>query len=185
MVGETPKTPAASVEQAGMSRRHFLGVSWVGLGWSAFTASSAVGGIASARFMFPNALFEPPMVFKIGSPDLYADGIDERHKRKYGIWVIKQSGLIVALSTTCTHLGCTPNWLAAANKIKCPCHGSGFRGPNGSIDDAGINFEGPAPRPLERYAIRLASDGQILIDKSRKFQFEKGQWQLSDSFLVL
>jgi len=44
-------------------------------------------------------------------------------------------------------------------------------------------FEGPAPRPLERYRIALADDGQILVDKSRIFQYEKGQWNDPDSFL--
>ena len=40
----------------------------------------------------------------------------------------------------------------------------------------GINFEGPAPRPLERLKIALAPDGQIIVDKSKKFLGEKGQW---------
>ena len=77
---------------------------------------------------------------------------------------------------TCTHLGCTPNYLSAENKFKCPCHGSGFR-------TTGINFEGPAPRPLERARIVLADDGQILVDKSRKFQRELGQWIDPEAFL--
>ena len=76
---------------------------------------------------------------------------------------------IYALRTVCTHLGCTPNWLEGEQKFKCPCHGSGFY-------KDGINFEGPAPRPLERYAIRLADDGQLEIDKSKLFQEEMGQW---------
>jgi cytochrome b6-f complex iron-sulfur subunit len=48
---------------------------------------------------------------------------------------------------------------------------------------SGINFEGPAPRPLERYAISLADDGQILIDKSIKFQQEKGEWSKPGAIL--
>ena len=36
-----------------------------------------------------------------------------------------------------------PNWLDGEQKFKCPCHGSGFY-------MTGVNFEGPAPRPLER-----------------------------------
>ena len=81
-----------------------------------------------------------------------------------------------ALLVTCTHLGCTPNYLAAEAKFKCPCHGSGFR-------TTGINFEGPAPRPLERARIVLAEDGQLLVDKARKFQFELGQWTDPEAFL--
>jgi cytochrome b6-f complex iron-sulfur subunit len=46
-----------------------------------------------------------------------------------------------------------------------------------------MNFEGPAPRPLERYRVTLAEDGQVLVDKSRKFQWEKGQWSDPDAFL--
>jgi ectoine hydroxylase-related dioxygenase (phytanoyl-CoA dioxygenase family) len=47
----------------------------------------------------------------------------------------------------------------------------------------GINVEGPAPRPLERYKIALAEDGQILIDKNTKFQEEKGQGALDGAYL--
>ena len=46
-----------------------------------------------------------------------------------------------------------------------------------------MNFEGPAPRPLERAKISLSDDGQVLVDKSRKFQYELGQWKDPDSFL--
>ena len=88
------------------------------------------------------------------------------------------AGGIYALSTVCTHLGCTPNWLEAEQKFKCPCHGSGYY-------KTGVNFEGPTPRPLERFAISLADDGQILVDKSRKFQYEKGEWDNPASFLKL
>ena len=83
---------------------------------------------------------------------------------------------VYALSTVCTHLGCTPNWLEAEQKFKCPCHGSGYY-------KTGVNFEGPTPRPLERYAITLADDGQILVDKSRKFQEEKGERNNPAAFL--
>ena len=37
--------------------------------------------------------------------------------------------------------------------------------------------------PLERAAISVGEDGQIIVDKSRVFQFEKGQWEDPSSFL--
>jgi cytochrome b6-f complex iron-sulfur subunit len=156
---------------------------WMGLAWGAFSAASAAALAATGRFMFPNVLNEPPQQFKAGLPNEYGTGVDERWKEKFGVWLVKTpddieqhaSGFYV-LSTVCTHLGCTPNFLSAENKFKCPCHGSGYR-------ITGVNFEGPAPRPLERFRVSLADDGQILVDKSRKFQYELGQWKDPDSFL--
>jgi cytochrome b6-f complex iron-sulfur subunit len=156
---------------------------WMGLAWGAFSAASAAALAATGRFMFPNVLNEPPQQFKAGFPNEYGMGVDERWKEKYGVWIVRTPDDIeqhasgfYSLSVTCTHLGCTPNYLSAENKFKCPCHGSGFR-------TTGVNFEGPAPRPLERTRIVLAEDGQILVDKSRHFQRELGQWTDPEAFL--
>ena len=156
---------------------------WMGLAWGAFSAASAAALAATGRFMFPNVLNEPPQQFKAGLPAEYGMGVDERWKEKFAVWLVRTADDIeqhasgfYALSTVCTHLGCTPNFLSAENKFKCPCHGSGYR-------LTGVNFEGPAPRPLERHRVSLADDGQILVDKSRKFQYELGQWKDPDSFL--
>ena len=156
---------------------------WMGLAWGAFSAASAAALAATGRFMFPNVLNEPPQQFKAGFPNEYGMGVDERWKEKFGVWLVRTAEDIdqhasgfYALSTTCTHLGCTPNYLSAENKFKCPCHGSGFR-------ITGVNFEGPAPRPLERVRIVLAEDGQVLVDKSRHFQRELGQWTDPEAFL--
>jgi cytochrome b6-f complex iron-sulfur subunit len=175
------KPPAAAAKA---SRRSFL--SWVTLAWVAFTASMLASLTATARFMFPNVLFEPPPTFKAGYPNEIQIGqVDERFKQRFAVWLVRtaydqwgMAGGIYALSTVCTHLGCTPNWLEAEQKFKCPCHGSGYY-------KTGVNFEGPTPRPLERYAISLADDGQILVDKSRKFQQEKGEWTNPAAFLKL
>src|SRR5262245_41656558 len=174
--------PAAKDAKA-VTRRSFL--NWMTLAWTAFTASMLAAGTATARFMFPNVLFEPPPTFKAGFPnEIQAGQVDERFKSR-GVWLVRtdydqwaNSSGIFALSTVCTHLGCTPNWLEAEQKFKCPCHGSGYY-------KTGVNFEGPTPRPLERFAISLADDGQILVDKSRKFQQEKGEWTNPASFLKL
>lgn len=162
---------------ASPARRKFL--SWFGLAWTAFTAATMGALSLVARFMFPNVLFEPPSAFKAGFPDDYDIGmVDLRWKEKFGVFLIRTAEGMYALSNVCTHLGCTVNWLGAESKFKCPCHGSGYY-------KTGINFEGPTPRPLERFTISLAEDGQILIDKSKKYQQEKGQWNDPSSFLPL
>jgi cytochrome b6-f complex iron-sulfur subunit len=185
----TPTGPAAPAAKpaakaaAAPTRRNFL--SWMTLAWTAFTASMLAAATATGRFMFPNVLFEPPPTFKAGYPNEIQNGeVDEKFKQKFAVWLVRGTDLlhpsegIFALSTVCTHLGCTPNWLETEQKFKCPCHGSGYH-------KDGINFEGPTPRPLERFAISLADDGQILVDKSRKFQYEKGEWTNPAAFLKL
>ena len=39
----------------------------------------------------------------------------------------------------------------------------------------GVNFEGPAPRPMDRANVQLAPDGQIIVDTSRLYSWPKGQ----------
>jgi len=182
-----PAKPAAAPARGKppvMPRRSFF--SWMTVAWAAFTASMLATLTATGRFMFPNVLFEPPPTFKAGYPNEIQIGqVDERFKQRFAVWLVRSAfdqyanaEGIYALSTVCTHLGCTPNWLEAEQKFKCPCHGSGYY-------KTGVNFEGPTPRPLERYAISLADDGQILVDKSRKFQQEKGEWSNPAAFLKL
>jgi cytochrome b6-f complex iron-sulfur subunit len=137
---------------------------------------------ATARFMMPNTVNEPARRFRVGPPgDLPPGTVETKYKEPYGVWLVngKYRGRpeIFALSTRCTHLGCITVWQEAERKFACPCHGSGF-------DPAGINFEGPAPRPLERYAVHVADDGQIEVDTGRVFRQDFGQWDDPASFVV-
>jgi cytochrome b6-f complex iron-sulfur subunit len=167
-------------------RRGFLEMALGSFMAMGFTALSVTGGLFSlglARYMFPNVLAEPPSRFKVGFKEGFPAGkVETKFVPQYGVWVVngefQGQQQIYALKTVCTHLGCTPNWLEAEQKFKCPCHGSGFY-------KDGINFEGPAPRPLERYAIRIADDGQLEIDKSKAFQEELGQWADPDSYVTV
>lgn len=151
------------------------------IGWMSFFGFFTVMLLGSLRSMFPRVIYEKPPVFKAGMPNDYVPGsVSERFKDEERVWIVRQNdGSFIALLAICTHLGCTPRWLPAENKFKCPCHGSGFRG-NPLF---GINFEGPAPRPLERCSISLSPDGQLLIDKSKKYLWEKGDWDKPESVL--
>ena len=136
--------------------------------WAAFAAFMTAWFIAFFRFFLPRTLFEPATSFKIGYPADFGLGVDTKFQQKYRIWVDRTPDRIFVIYARCTHLGCTPDWKPAENKFKCPCHGSGY-------DSEGVNFEGPAPRPMDRANVSIAPDGQILVDVSKLYQWPKGQ----------
>jgi len=163
------------------SRRDVLAGAALGIGWFAFAVTSGVAaGPVFGRFMMPNVLEEPDPRVRVGRLEKYVEmapgDVNEDYKPQ-GIWMIREEEKIAALSIICTHLGCIPNWLPNDRKFKCPCHGSGYK-----YD--GINFEGPTPRPLERFKISVV-DGIVLVDKAKKFQYEKGEWTNPDSFIAV
>lgn len=171
------KDCAKDTHHESVDRRSFI--KWFVLGWSAFAAIVGGYGTLVMRYLFPNVLFEPVQTFRAGMPDDYEAGqVSERFKDEHGVWIVRTDDKIYALSTVCTHLGCTPNWHPSEAKFKCPCHGSGFY-------KSGVNFEGPAPRPLERFKIALTDEGEIMVDKTQKFQEEKGEWSDPDSYIVV
>jgi cytochrome b6-f complex iron-sulfur subunit len=156
-----------------MNRKSFLNVA----GWFAFFSFIGTATVGALRLMVPRVLYEAPSAFKAGVPDDYVVGeVNEKYKDDFRVWIVRETDGFYALSAICTHLGCTPRWLPAESKFKCPCHGSGYH-------KDGINFEGPTPRPLERLKIALDDDGQILVDRNIKFLYEKGEWSKPGAFL--
>jgi cytochrome b6-f complex iron-sulfur subunit len=146
------------------SRRDFLGR----LGWGGFGVFSIIGVLCFIRSAFPRVLFLPPSKFKAGFPSDYIVGeVNEKYLRAYRTWVIRTKAGIYAIFAKCTHLGCTPRWLKSEYKFKCPCHGSGYY-------ISGLNFEGPAPRPMDRFKISVGDDGQLLVDKSVMYVMAAG-----------
>jgi cytochrome b6-f complex iron-sulfur subunit len=146
------------------SRRDFLGR----LGWGGFGVFSLVGLLAAVRSAFPRVLFLPPSKFKAGLPGDYVVGeVSEKFLHDFRTWIIRTKLGYYAIFAKCTHLGCTPRWLKTEQKFKCPCHGSGYY-------ITGLNFEGPAPRPMDRFKIFVADDGQLEVDKSVVYHMEPG-----------
>ncbi len=163
---------AAKPDEIIVSRRRILlAAGWAGIGIFVTTLLSAI-----ARFFFPRTIIEPPTRYKIGYPSQYSEGVSERFKKQFRIWIVREANRLYVIEAKCTHLGCTPNWLAAEGKFKCPCHGSGFT-------PDGINIEGPAPRPLERFKVALDADGQIIVDEAIRFRGERGEWEKAGAFL--
>lgn len=142
------------------SRRDFLNY----LAW--FTTLGTFGGItvASARYMVPNILYEPPKSYKIGKPQDYLKGVNFLSDKR--IFLVRHGDTYKVISAICTHLGCTPPWVEERNRWECPCHGSIF-------NDRGIVIAGPAPRPLPWYEVTLGSDGRLFVDENRIVPFAK------------
>ncbi|MFQ5560366.1 MAG: ubiquinol-cytochrome c reductase iron-sulfur subunit, partial [Nitrospinota bacterium] len=78
-----------------------------------------------------------------------------RYKGKPVIVVRTEHASVVALSATCSHLGCIVKWNQEANQLNCPCHAAKF-------DLDGKVLSGPAPKPLPVYPAKI-SDGKILV----------------------
>lgn len=138
------------------------------LTWTCIAAFMAANLLMFLRFFFPRALFEPSTVCNLGYPSDYVLGVTDRYKQEYRIYVVREPTQIFAIFAKCTHLGCTPDWKPGENKFKCPCHGSGYT-------PEGINFEGPAPRPMDRAHVELNAQGQIIADKSILFMWDRSK----------
>jgi len=70
-----------------------------------------------------------------------------------------EDGGFLALSRTCTHLGCTVPWVEKEMKFACPCHGSAF-------DITGNVIDPPASRPLDIYPVTIENK-MITVDTRR------------------
>jgi cytochrome b6-f complex iron-sulfur subunit len=114
------------------------------------------------RFFFPRALYEPNTVVNIGYHTDFQLGVNQQFLQSNRIWVIKEPDVLYVIFARCTHLGCTPDWLPQQNMFHCPCHGSEY-------DPQGINFAGPAPRPMDRCYVQILPNGSIQTDTSRLF----------------
>ena len=142
------------------SRRDFLNH----LGWLA--GLGTVGGLtaASARFMIPNIVYEPPKSYKIAPPQDYPEGVNFVPEKR--IYVVRHQNLIRVVSAVCTHIGCTARWVEERNRWECPCHGSIF-------DEKGMVITGPAPRPLPWYGVSLSASGRLFVNQRRIVPFSQ------------
>src|ERR1700719_403797 len=144
----------AAAKEVNTSRRRLV--------WACVWGYLGVNFLMFLRFFFPRALYEPNTVFSIGYPSDFDLGVNQQFLMSNRIWVIKEPDRLFVVFARCTHLGCTHEWKPSENKFKCPCHGSGY-------DAEAVNFEGPAPRPMDRAHVELDATGKIIVDTSRLY----------------
>ena len=114
---------------------------------------------AAARAFVPNVLYEPSRRFKLRKPKDYPPGVTFNADRR--LFVVRDEDDFHVISGVCTHLGCTVQWRQDERRFDCPCHGSRFR-------EDGTVISGPAPRPLEWYAVALSPDGYLEVDTAEQ-----------------
>ncbi len=139
-------------------RRSFLNRLWV------FFSIVAAAGYGWLGLSFMNSRKERNRPVKMES--IITAGPVERYTRetvtaipsgKFYL-VCLADGSFLALSRTCTHLGCSVPWDEQKNLFVCPCHGSTF-------NMTGEVLTAPAPRPLDTYPVRI-ENGIVKVDIS-------------------
>lgn len=134
--------------------------------WGLIGGYLGVNFLMFLRFFFPRALYEPNTMVNIGYPTDFAQGVNQQFLQSNRLWVILEPGRLFVIFARCTHLGCTPDWLPQQDMFHCPCHGSEY-------DPEGINFAGPAPRPMDRCKVTLLGNGTVLVDSSHLFMQDR------------
>lgn len=132
---------------------------------------AAVSGVALARFAVGSSFDKTKSIWiELSSEDVQdaAEGFARvvlEYEQKDG-WLaattrslayVKQpkEGQVIAISATCSHLGCIVTWDEEQKIFKCPCH-------NGRYDAQGRVISGPPPRPLKRHRTKM-EDGKIFL----------------------
>lgn len=139
--------------------------------WAVTGAAATIVGIPGIRFAVGKSQ-EPGVEqwIEVGAPDEYESSQEfvavrysllakdawREVKREGLIWVKPTGdGGFLALSATCTHLGCLVRWRTDEGQFVCPCH-------NGRFDAEGNVVSGPPPAPLHRIETKI-ENGQLMV----------------------
>lgn len=174
---ESNSSPAkAGSGPKAVSRREFWNQTLSFVGWGSLFTLNAGGLVETIRFFSPSVVFSPPTTFEVGNiedfagsgmPDEYGViSVESKWKQDQRFFILREENRLYAMYARCTHLGCTINWFPGLDIFKCPCHGSQFY-------SNGVNFAGPAPRALDRHAISMNSDGNIVVDTGVVYSYEQ------------
>jgi Rieske Fe-S protein len=77
-------------------------------------------------------------------------------KISFNGFVVKVQNRLIALSATCSHLGCTVTLPTGATQFLCPCHGSVF-------DLVGNVVHGPAEAPLSHFNWQRSNNSNTIV----------------------
>ena len=154
-----PKKAKEKKSETEPTRRSFFNMLWI-----------ILGGVALAEFVAVAFAFLRPPKLKARREDadsIITAGVVESFtpnsvtafvRGKFYLARLEDGGFL-ALSRTCTHLGCSVPWVAKEMQFACPCHGSAF-------DITGNVIDAPAPRALDIYPMTI--ENKIIKVDTRK-----------------
>jgi cytochrome b6-f complex iron-sulfur subunit len=146
---------------SGQSRRRLLKWLWGALGVAAAGELAWITG----SFLKPRRRSRSDgRIFVAGPMDNFEPGSVTAFPAGSFYLVRLDDGGFLALDRTCTHLGCTVPWNADDGLFACPCHASVF-------DITGQVLTPPAPRPLDRYPVRI-ENAIVKVDLRRAVRRE-------------
>ena len=152
------------------SRRSLLTKLWVLLG---IVALAELIGIVFA-FLKPNpkksSAADRAAIIVAGPADNFQPGTVTAFVRGKFYLARLEDGGFLALSRSCTHLGCTVPWSEEEKKFICPCHASAF-------DISGNVINAPAPRALDLFPV-VIENNRVIVDTGRRVKrtsFRKNQ----------
>lgn len=161
---KTPIKPSrGSPSEAGSAtpdnpgRRSFLGRLWLALG---LATAAELGWIGESFFRpRPKVRAAAQRWIVAGTVDLFPPGsVTPFPRGKFYLARLPDGGFL-ALSRSCTHLGCSLPWDEKKQEFICPCHGSVF-------DIRGEVRQPPAPRALDLFPVSIENN-VVRIDTGR------------------
>ncbi|MBN2417837.1 MAG: Rieske (2Fe-2S) protein [Deltaproteobacteria bacterium] len=144
------------------SRRSFLKTLWVILGITAIVEFTVVIIAFLSRGKTGKEPGKTENILDAGHVDMFPlNSVTANIQGKFYLCRMNDGGFL-ALSSKCTHLGCTVPWNDDEKRFACPCHGSSF-------DMTGNVVTSPAPRPLDFYPVHIENNiVRVDIGKSLK-----------------
>lgn len=137
------------VEELKVNRQEFLNIAWLAsLGFLTIGLSGVTLIFSWPRFRegeFGGLTLPLPVA---NLPEI---GSAPENNPKIKLWLSNTNEGVMALYKVCPHLGCLFAWNDAEFKFICPCHGSQY-------ENDGDYISGPAPRSLDRFAIRILDE---------------------------
>jgi cytochrome b6-f complex iron-sulfur subunit len=133
-----------------VTRRSFLSLASI----ASFLTALGTAAAGILRLPNPAVLPGPLRRFKVGPPEQFGVGSETAFADANTVLFHDDNGFY-AISSTCTHLGCTV--ARTREGFGCPCHGSRF-------DAEGKVVGGPAPRALPWLEVSRSADGSLMVN---------------------